>query len=47
MKTIEQIVNEMTSEQYCRLIQIVSPLTPEEEAEFDKMSDDELLEALG
>lgn len=39
-------VNSLTSEQYCQLIQIVDPLTPEQQAKFDAMSDDELLAAL-
>lgn len=44
--TITEWVNNLTSEQYIRLIQIAHPLTPDEEAEFDRMTDDELLAAL-
>jgi hypothetical protein len=44
--TITELVNSLTSEQYLRLIQIAAPLTPEERAEMDEMTDDELLKAL-
>jgi hypothetical protein len=44
--TITEWANSLTSEQYIRLIKIAHPLTPEEEAQFDDMTDEELLSAL-
>lgn len=46
-RDLSYIVNAMTTDEYRRLIQIVDPLTPQQEAEFGAMSDDELLAALG
>jgi hypothetical protein len=34
MQTIEEVVNSMTSEQYCRMIDIVASLSEAEKAEF-------------
>lgn len=44
---IAQLANSLTSEQAIRLYQIAAPLTAEESAAFDAMSDEELLQALG
>lgn len=45
-RQITDWVNNLSSEEYCRLIQIVDPLTPEQQAKFDALSDDELLAEL-
>lgn len=39
-------VNSLTPEQACKLIDIAHPMTAEEHAQYDAMSDDELLAAL-
>jgi hypothetical protein len=44
--TLTEWANSLTSEQACKLIQIVDPLTPEEEAYYATLSDDDLLAEL-
>jgi hypothetical protein len=40
------LADSLTPEQACKLIQIADPLTPEEQAYFAAMSDDDLLAEL-
>ena len=42
-RQIADWANSLTAEQACRLIDIAAPLTDEERAKFDAMTDDELL----
>jgi hypothetical protein len=44
--TLVAWLDSLTPEQACRLIQIADPLTPEAEALYGAMTDDELLAAL-
>ena len=46
LDTVASWADSLTPEQACRLIQIVDPLTEEEQREFSAMSDDDLLDAL-
>lgn len=45
-QSITEWVNSLSSEEYCRLIDIIDPLSDAQRAEFDAMSDDELLAEL-
>lgn len=46
-RQLTDMVNAMTSEQYSRLIDIIAPLSADEKAHYDAMSDDDLLAELG
>ena len=46
-RQLTDMVNAMTSEEYCRLIDIIAPLSADERAHYDAMSDDALLAELG
>lgn len=44
--TVDRWVNNLTSQQYRKLIDIADPLTEEQKVKFDAMTDDEILAEL-